>query len=103
VHELVAHVDMNCCYVSCERIFDPSLERKPVLVLSNNDGCAVSLSPEAKALGITLGQPWFQLAPRAKEWGLIQRSSNYELYADISQRFMTVLSRHSAWIELFFH
>jgi nucleotidyltransferase/DNA polymerase involved in DNA repair len=57
-------------------------------VLSNNDGCAVSLSPEAKALGITLGVPWFQLAPRAREWGLVQKSSNYELYADISRRVM---------------
>ncbi|MDQ0241448.1 DNA polymerase V [Arthrobacter bambusae] len=101
MHELVAHVDMNCCYVSCERIFDPSLEAKPVIVLSNNDGCAVSLSPEAKALGITLGVPWFQLAPRAREWGLVQKSSNYELYADISRRVMEILSRHSAWIEIY--
>jgi nucleotidyltransferase/DNA polymerase involved in DNA repair len=57
-------------------------------VLSNNDGCAVTRSPEAKALGIPMGEPWFKLAPRAKEWGLVALSSNYELYGDISARVM---------------
>src|SRR3954462_3203483 len=84
----IAHVDVNCFYASAERAFDPSLEGRPVVVLSNNDGCAVTRSPEAKALGIPMGEPWFKLAPRAKAWGLVARSSNYELYGDISARVM---------------
>ena len=92
----IALVDVNCFYASAERAFDPSLEGKPLVVLSNNDGCAVTRSPEAKALGIPLGEPWFKLAPRAKEWGLVARSSNYELYGDISARVMELLGRYRA-------
>ena len=84
----IAHVDVNCFYASAERAFDPSLEGRPLLVLSNNDGCAVTRSSEAKALGIPVGEPWFKIAPRAKEWGLVAKSSNYELYGDISARVM---------------
>ncbi len=76
----IAHVDVNCFYASAERAFNPSLEGKPVIVLSNNDGRAVTRSPEAKRLGIAMGDPWFKLRPRAKEWGLVALSSNYELY-----------------------
>ncbi|WP_458782711.1 Y-family DNA polymerase, partial [Paenarthrobacter ureafaciens] len=65
----IALVVVYCLYASAERAFIPSLEGKPVLVLSNNDGCAVTRSPEAKMLGIGLGVPWFKLRPRAKEWG----------------------------------
>lgn len=97
----IAHVDVNCFYASAERAFDPSLEGKPVIVLSNNDGCAVTRSPEAKALGIAMGEPWFKLAPRAKEWGLVALSSNYELYGDISSRVMELLGRYSAWLEVY--
>jgi DNA polymerase V len=97
----IAHVDVNCFYASAERAFDPSLEGKPVIVLSNNDGCAVTRSPEAKALGIGMGEPWFKLAPRAKEWGLVALSSNYELYGDISARVMELLGRYSAWLEVY--
>lgn len=97
----VALVDVNCFYASAERAFDPSLEGRPLVVLSNNDGCAVTRSPEAKALGISLGEPWFKLAPRAKEWGLVARSSNYELYGDISARVMELLGRYSAWLEVY--
>jgi DNA polymerase V len=97
----IAHVDVNCFYASAERVFDPSLEGKPLIVLSNNDGCAVTRSPEAKALGIQTGDPWFKLAPRAKEWGLIAKSSNYELYGDISARVMELLGRYSAWLEVY--
>ncbi len=71
------------------------------MVLSNNDGCAVTRSPEAKALGIAVGEPWFKLAPRAKEWGLVALSSNYELYGDISARVMELLGRYSAWLEVY--
>lgn len=63
----IAHVDVNCFYASAERACDPSLEGKPLIVLSNNDGCAVTRSPEANALGIGIGEPWFKIAPRAKE------------------------------------
>lgn len=97
----IAHVDVNCFYASAERAFNPALEGKPVIVLSNNDGCAVTRSPEAKALGIAMGEPWFKLAPRAKEWGLVALSSNYELYGDISARVMELLGRYSAWLEVY--
>jgi DNA polymerase V len=97
----IALVDVNCFYASAERAFDPSLEGRPLVVLSNNDGCAVTRSPEAKALGIAVGEPWFKLAPRAKEWGLVVRSSNYELYGDISARVMELLGRYSAWLEVY--
>ena len=97
----IALVDVNCFYASAERAFDPSLEGRPLVVLSNNDGCAVTRSPEAKALGIGTGDPWFKLAPRAKEWGLVARSSNYELYGDISARVMELLGRYSAWLEVY--
>jgi DNA polymerase V len=97
----IALVDVNCFYASAERAFDPSLEGRPLVVLSNNDGCAVTRSPEAKALGIPLGEPWFKLAPRAKEWGLVALSSNYELYGDISARVMELLGRYSAWLEIY--
>lgn len=97
----IAHVDVNSFYASAERIFDPSLEGRPVIVLSNNDGCAVTRSDEAKALGIVLGEPWFKIAPRAKEWGLQARSSNYELYGSISSRVMALLARYSAWQEVY--
>lgn len=82
----VAIVDANNFYVSCERIFNPSLEGRPVVVLSNNDGCVVARSPEAKALGINMAAPWHQIAPAAAAHGVIARSSNYELYGDMSAR-----------------
>ncbi|MFK0007763.1 Y-family DNA polymerase [Paenarthrobacter sp. NPDC090520] len=97
----IAHVDVNCFYASAERAFNPALEGRPVIVLSNNDGCAVTRSPEAKRLGIGLGDPWFKLKPRAKEWGLVALSSNYELYGDISSRVMELLGRYSAWLEVY--
>ncbi|WAC50413.1 Y-family DNA polymerase [Frigoribacterium sp. SL97] len=95
----IALVDVNNCYVSCERLFDPTLEGRPVVVLSNNDGCVVARSAEAKALGIQMGDPWFKLAAQAKAWDLQYRSSNYELYGDLSSRVMELLGRHTAWLE----
>jgi DNA polymerase V len=65
----IAHVDVNCFYASAERAFDPSLEGKPVVVLSNNDGCAVTRSPEAKALGIPMGEPMVQTRPEGQGMG----------------------------------
>ncbi|XAS74029.1 Y-family DNA polymerase [Micrococcaceae bacterium Sec5.1] len=97
----IAHVDVNCFYASAERVFNPALEGRPLVVLSNNDGCAVTRSPEAKKLGVPMGEPWFKLRPRAKEWGLVALSSNYELYGDISARVMELLGRYSAWLEVY--
>lgn len=97
--ELIFHVDINSCYVSCERILDPSLIGRPVVVLSNNDGCVIALSAEAKALGYQMGDPWFKVQVRATEQGVIARSSNYELYGDISTRVMSVLQEQAATFE----
>ncbi|WP_146361782.1 Y-family DNA polymerase [Arthrobacter yangruifuii] len=97
----IALVDVNSFYVSCERAFDPKLAGVPVVVLSNNDGCVVARSDEAKALGIKTGTPWFKLAESAPRVGLIQRSSNYELYGDLSSRVMELLGRYALWQEVY--
>jgi len=97
----VALIDGNNFYVSCERIFNPKLERRPVVVLSNNDGCAVSRSNEAKALGVKMGAPWFQMRELARKHGIVALSSNYALYADISRRMMSVLARFSPDQEIY--
>jgi DNA polymerase V len=99
--QAMALVDVNNFYVSCERVFDPRLEGRPVVVLSNNDGCVVARSPEAKALGLKTGTPWFQLAPQASSWGLVARSSNYELYGDMSARVMELLGRWGTWQQVY--
>ncbi|MGO3857518.1 MAG: Y-family DNA polymerase [Glutamicibacter arilaitensis] len=99
--EYIAHVDVNSFYVSYERVFDPKLEARPVIVLSNNDGCAVARSSEAKALGIEMGAPWFKLAADADRLGLVAKSSNYELYGEMSARVMKLLGRFSAWVEVY--
>jgi len=91
----IALVDCNNFYVSCERLFQPKLEGKPVVVLSNNDGCVVSRSKEVKDLGITMALPWFQMKDIARQHGIIAFSSNYTLYADISSRVMHLLSQFS--------
>jgi len=87
-----ALVDVNNFYVSCERVFNPTLLGKPVVVLSNNDGCVVARSPEVKALGVKMAQPWFQLRDLARQHGIIAYSSNYTLYADMSNRVMRILA-----------
>jgi DNA polymerase V len=91
----LALVDGNNFYVSCERIFNPKLEGRPVVVLSNNDGCAVARSTEVKALGVKMGVPWFQMKDLARKHGIVAMSSNYALYADISNRMMAVLGQFS--------
>lgn len=88
----IALVDCNNFYVSCERVFNPKLEGKPVVVLSNNDGCAVARSNEVKALGVKMGEPWFKMEKLAKQHGIIALSSNYTLYGDMSARVMSILS-----------
>ncbi len=90
----IALVDCNNFYVSCERLFQPKLEGKPVVVLSNNDGCVVSRSQEVKDLGLKMAVPWFQMKDLAKRHGIIALSSNYALYADISNRVMGLLSQY---------
>ena len=97
----IALSDVNNFYVSCERVFNPKLEDKPVVVLSNNDGCAVARSNEVKALGVKMGQPWFQLKDLAKTHGIIAYSSNYTLYDDMSKRVMSVLSTFSPNQEIY--
>lgn len=91
-NKIFALVDINNCYVSCERIFNPSLNNKPVIVLSNNDGCAVARSQEAKDLGIKMGVPLFQIKDIVEQHKVQVLSSNYALYAEMSRRFMKVLS-----------
>ena len=88
-----ALVDCNNFYVSCERVFDPKLHEKPVVVLSNNDGCVVARSNEVKALGVKMGAPWFKLRGLAQQHGIIAYSSNYALYADMSNRVMHLLGQ----------
>lgn len=90
--EKFALIDCNNFYVSCERLFDPKLEGKPVVVLSNNDGCVVSRSNEAKEIGVAMGVPYFKVAYLEKQKGLIARSSNYALYGEMSSRVMKLLS-----------
>jgi DNA polymerase V len=99
--ERVALIDVNSFYVSCERAFNPKLEGKPVVVLSNNDGCVVARSNEAKALGIENGDPWFKLAADAKRLQLEHRSSNYELYGDLSSRVMEIIGRYGSSQEIY--
>lgn len=91
----IALIDVNNFYVSCERVFNPKLAGKPVVVLSNNDGCAVARSNEVKALGIAMGTPWFKLKDLVKQHGIIGLSSNYALYADMSNRVMSILHAFS--------
>ena len=96
-----ALVDVNNCYVSCERVFNPKLEGRPIVVLSNNDGCAVARSAEVKVLGIKMGTPWFQMQDLARKHGIVALSSNYELYADMSNRLMRLLGHYSPDQEIY--
>lgn len=85
---LIMHADCNNFFVSCERIFRPDIQKKPVVVLSANDGCVIARSEEAKTIGIAMCQPYFQIRHLEKGAGLISFSANFELYADISNRIM---------------
>ena len=87
---MFALVDGNNFYVSCERVFRPSLQGRPVVVLSNNDGCAIARSNEAKALGVAMGAPWFQIQHFAESDGLVALSANFPLYGDMSDRMMSL-------------
>jgi DNA polymerase V len=98
---IFALVDCNNFYASCEKLFDPKLRDTPVVVLSNNDGCVVARSAEVKALGIPMGGPWFKMKDLAKQHGIVAFSSNYELYADMSNRVVEVLSQFSPGMEVY--
>ncbi len=98
---LYALVDCNNFYASCERVFNPHLARRPVIVLSNNDGCVVARSNEAKALGIGMGEPYFKIRELACREGVAVFSSNYALYGDMSGRVMSVLQAHCADVEVY--
>ena len=104
---MYALVDCNNFFVSCERVFRPDLDGRPVVVLSNNDGCVVSRSNEAKAMGIPMGQPFFKIRSLMEEGRLVAFSSNYALYGDLSSRVMSLLAdavpqieKNPAWSEL---
>ena len=98
---MFALVDCNSFYASCERVFRPDLRTKPVVVLSNNDGCVVALTKEAKNLGIKMCDPWFKIEKTFKQKGGIAFSSNYELYGDISSRIMSILEELAPKVEIY--
>ncbi|MFZ4539898.1 Y-family DNA polymerase [Propionivibrio sp.] len=98
---IFALVDCNNFYASCEKLFNPKLAGVPVVVLSNNDGCVVARSAEVKALGIPMGVPWFKIHDQARQHGIVAFSSNYALYADMSNRVMEVLAQFSPDIEVY--
>lgn len=97
----LALVDCNNFYASCERVFQPELRGRPVVVLSNNDGCVIARSNEAKALGIGMGDPWHLNEAKFAKHGVIVRSSNYALYGDMSGRVVEVLRRFSPRVEVY--
>ncbi|QIX62737.1 Y-family DNA polymerase [Hymenobacter sp. BT18] len=94
-------VDCNNFYASCERVFRPELEGRPVVVLSNNDGCIVARSQEAKALGLKMGEPYFQVKELIRQHGVVACSSNYELYGDMSRRVMWYLQQVAPAVEVY--
>lgn len=93
--------DGNSFYCSCERVFEPTLEGRPIIVLSNNDGCAIARTPEAKALGIDMGSPWFKIRDFCKANGVVTRSSNYVLYGDMSRRVNEVYRAFADDVEVY--
>jgi DNA polymerase V len=97
----IALIDCNNFYASCESIFNPKLKGKAIVILSNNDGCCVSRSEAAKRLGIKMGAPWFQIKNQFKPGEVIALSSNFELYADVSDRVMNLLRQFSPEQEIY--
>ena len=97
----IALIDCNSFYVSCERLFNPKIRNKPVVVLSSNDGCIISRSNEAKALGIKMGEPYFKVKDIILKNNVHVFSSNYSLYGDLSRRVMRTLKRFNSEIEIY--
>ncbi len=98
---MFALVDVNNMYVSCERVFRPSLIGRPVVVLSNNDGACIARSNEAKDLGVTMAQPWFQVRHLERSAGLVALSANFELYGDMSSRMMSLVGEYAPRQEVY--
>ena len=101
MNNIFALVDCNNFYASCEKLFRPDLRDTPILVLSNNDGCVVARSKEAKKLGIKMGVPMFQIQDEIQQHNIQTFSSNYALYADLSSRVMRTLERFSPRVEVY--
>lgn len=99
--EIIALVDCNSFYCSCERVFRPDLKNKPVVVLSNNDGCAVSRTPEAKALGVKMGEPYFKFKDLCLTHDLKVFSANFSLYTNFSDRVMNTIKKLSPNVEVY--
>ena len=99
--KVFALIDCNAVYVSCERVFNPKLNNRPVVALSNNDGCIISRSKEAKALGIKMGVPLFKVKDIVEKEKVVVFSSNYTLYADMSRRVMNIISSSSPYTEIY--
>ena len=98
---MIALVDCNNFYASCERVFNPKIENKPVIVLSNNDGCVIARSNEAKALGIKMGEPAFKLKNLIEKYKINVFSTNFALYGDLSKRVMNVMSAEVDKMEIY--
>src|SRR5690554_3619517 len=98
---MIGIADCNNFYASCQRVFDPSLNGKPIIVLSNNDGCVVARSNEAKSLGIQMGVPVFEIKEIIEKSNVSVFSSNYTMYGDMSNRVMSTLSRFTPEIEIY--
>lgn len=98
---MYALIDCNNFYASCERVFKPSLRNKPIVVLSNNDGCVVARSNESKALGVKMGVPIFQINDLVQQHNIVVCSSNYTLYGDLSNRVMTLIKEFSPDVEVY--
>ena len=98
---MIGLCDCNNFFVSCERVFRPDLNGKPVVVLSNNDGCIISRSNESKALGVKMGAPLYQIRPLIEKEKITVFSSNYQLYGDMSNRVMLLLKEMAPSVEIY--
>ena len=98
---MIALVDCNNFYASCEKVFDPALTTVPLVVLSNNDGCVIARSAEAKLLGIPMGEPYFKIRELVEKHGVVIRSTNFRLYGDMSRRVTDILRSYSSRIEVY--
>jgi DNA polymerase V len=98
---LYALIDCNNFYASCERVFQPKLNGKPIVVLSNNDGCVIARSQEAKDLGIAMGVPYWEIKDLIKKQLVHVFSSNYQLYGDMSERVMNIIKEHCGDVEIY--
>ena len=97
----IIQIDANNFYASCEQMIDPSIKGKGIVVLSNNDGCIIARSSEARKMGIPMGQPYYKFKNKLKQLNIKVRSSNYELYGDMSNRLMELLKKHCEELEIY--